>query len=80
MAGKKSTKGKGKGKKKSQKIGFAQLEKQILSEKTKKGKRKYSPESAAAIAASIGRKKYGAKKFQQMAIAGKKKASKKRKK
>lgn len=28
---------------------------------------------ADAIAASIGRKKYGAKKFQQMAVAGKKK-------
>ena len=33
----------------------------------------YSKESAWAIAASIGRKKYWNKKFQQMAIAGKKK-------
>ena len=36
----------------------------------KKGK---SEESAKAIAASIGRKKYGKSKFQEMAAAGKKK-------
>lgn len=32
-----------------------------------------SPKRANAIAAAIGRKKYGKKKFQQMAVAGKKK-------
>ena len=32
-----------------------------------------SEESAKAIAASIGRKKYGKSKFQEMAAAGKKK-------
>lgn len=34
----------------------------------------------AAVAASIGRKKYGAKKFQKMATTGKKRASRKKKK
>ena len=36
-------------------------------------KQNISKESANALAATIGRKKYGAKKFQQMAAAGKKK-------
>ena len=35
-----------------------------------------SPEAAKAIAASIGRKKYGAKKMTKMSTAGKKKAKK----
>lgn len=33
-----------------------------------------------AVAASIGRKKYGAKKFQQMATQGRKRATKKKSK
>lgn len=36
-------------------------------------KQNISKESANALAATIGRNKYGAKKFQQMAAAGKKK-------
>lgn len=36
-----------------------------------------SPGKAAAIAASVGRRKYGAKKFAAMGAAGRKKASKK---
>lgn len=32
-----------------------------------------SPKSAAAVAASAGRKKYGSKRFSKMAAAGKKK-------
>jgi len=36
-----------------------------------------SAASAAAIAASVGRKKYGKAKFQKMASIGKKRASKK---
>ena len=81
MAGKKgSTKGKAKAKpKKSKKIGFAKLTASITKETTKSGKKKYTPEQAKAIAAAVGRKKYGAKKFAKMAQAGKKKASKKRK-
>lgn len=39
-----------------------------------------SEKSAKAIAASIGRKKYGAKKMTKMAVAGKKRAAKKGKK
>lgn len=46
-------------------IGFKKLQSKIEAE----GK---SPEAAAAIAASIGRKKYGKAKFQKMAAAGKK--------
>ncbi len=60
--------------KKSMKLGgggrFAKLEKEIA----KKGNVK----DAAAVAASIGRKKYGAEKFQQMAATGRKRASKKK--
>lgn len=48
--------------------GFEKLKKKIEAQ----GK---SPEAAAAIAASIGRKKYGKEKFQQMAAAGKRKKS-----
>ena len=36
-------------------------------------KQNISEKRADAIAASIGRKKYGPKKFQEMAVAGKKK-------
>lgn len=36
----------------------------------------YGQERASAIAAAAGRKKYGATKFQQMAAAGKRRASK----
>jgi hypothetical protein len=71
MAGKK---GKGK-KKKSVKIGFSNLTSDIL----KKSKGKYTPEQAKAIAASIGRKKYGAKAMAKKAAAGRRKAAKKRK-
>ena len=38
-----------------------------------KSKQGIGEKRAAAIAATIGRKKYGKKKFQQMAVAGKKK-------
>jgi hypothetical protein len=41
----------------------------------KKGK---NPASAAAIAAAVGRKKYGKKKFQKMAATGRKRAAKKK--
>ena len=58
--------------KKSMKLGgggrFAKLEKEL----SKKG-----VQDPAALAASIGRKKYGKEKFQQMATAGKKRAKKK---
>jgi hypothetical protein len=58
-------------KKKSMKLGgggrFAKLEKSL------KGK----VSDPAAVAASIGRKKYGKAKFQQMAAAGKKRTAKK---
>lgn len=56
--------------KKSMKLGgggrFAKLEKSIAA----KGKVR----DAAAVAASIGRKKYGAKKMAKMAAAGRKRA------
>jgi len=42
----------------------------------KKGGKKIK--DAKAIAAAIGRKKYGKKKFQKMATAGRKKKSKKK--
>lgn len=55
---------------KSMKLGgggrFAKLEKSL------KGKVK----DPAAVAAAVGRKKYGKKKFQQMASAGRKRAKK----
>lgn len=58
--------------KKSMKLGgggrFAKLEKSL------KGK----VENPAAVAASIGRKKYGAAKFQAMAAKGRKRAAKKK--
>lgn len=61
--------------KKSMKLGgggrFAKLEKEL----SKKG-----VQDPAALAASIGRKKYGAEKFQKMATAGKKRATKAKKK
>jgi len=60
--------------KKSIKLGgggrFAKLVKSI-----KKG----GASNPAAVAASIGRKKYGAKKFTSMAVAGKKRATKAKK-
>ena len=37
-----------------------------------------STASAKAIAASVGRKKYGKEKFQKMAITGRKRAAKKK--
>lgn len=56
---------------KSNKLGgggrFAQMEAKL------KGK----VSNPAAVAAAIGRKKYGAKKMAQMAVAGRKQASKK---
>ena len=45
---------------------------QKLSESIQK-KQNISQERANAIAATIGRNKYGAQKFQKMAVAGKKK-------
>lgn len=58
-------------KKKSMKLGgggrFAKLEKSL------KGK----VSDPAAVAASIGRKKYGKEKFQQMAAKGRKRSTKK---
>lgn len=58
--------------KKSMKLGgggrFAKLEKSL------KGK----VENPAAVAASIGRKKYGVAKFQAMATKGRKRAAKKK--
>ena len=56
---------------KSMKLGgggrFAKLEKSL------KGK----VQDPAAVAAAVGRKKYGKKKFQKMATAGRKRAAKK---
>jgi hypothetical protein len=60
--------------KKSMKLGgggrFAKLAKSIA---------KGGATNPAAVAASIGRKKYGAKKFTAMAVAGKKRVSRARK-
>lgn len=60
--------------KKSMKLGgggrFAKLEKSIAA----KGK----VENPAAVAAAIGRKKYGAKKMAEMAAKGRKRAAKKK--
>jgi len=42
-------------------------------------KKGVSKKRAGAIAAAIGRKKYGKKKFQKMAAAGRKRAAKRRK-
>lgn len=43
----------------------------------KKGEKEgYSKEGAAAMAASVGRKKYGEKKMTKMAVAGKKRKEK----
>lgn len=52
-------------KKKETYIGFGKLEKSLA-----KSEHVQDP---AAVAASIGRKKYGKEKFQKMAAAGKKK-------
>ena len=49
--------------------------KAFVSKLKKEGK---SEESAKAIAASAGRKKYGAKKMAKMAAAGRRRAAKKR--
>lgn len=43
-------------------------------------KKGYSKESAGAITAAAGRKKYGKEKMQEMATAGKKRAAKGKKK
>lgn len=43
-------------------------------------KKGMNPDEAAAITANAGRKKFGAKKFKAMGIAGKKRAAKKGKK
>ena len=42
-------------------------------------KRGMSPKKAAALAASIGRKKFGKKRFKKLSAAGKRKAARKRK-
>ena len=47
---------------------FAKLEKSIAA--------KGGVKDPAAVAAAVGRKKYGKKKFQQMATAGRKRAKK----
>lgn len=53
-------------------IGFKKLKAKIA----RRGKVK----NPAAVAAAIGRKKYGKQRFQQMALAGRRKASRRRKK
>ena len=53
------------GKVAEEKIGFKKLEKEIA--------KNPKVDEPAAVAASIGRKKYGKEKFQKMAAAGKKK-------
>lgn len=58
-------------KKKSMKLGGGGRFKKLTQKLEKSGK---SKESAKAIAASIGRKKYGAKKMASMAKAGKKRS------
>lgn len=58
--------------KKSMKLGgggrFAKLEKSVAA--------KGGVKNPAAVAAAVGRKKYGKEKFQQMAAAGRKRAKK----
>lgn len=52
---------------------FSSLAKSVASEYRKKGKSaSQARKIAGAVAASAGRKKYGAKKFSSMAQAGKK--------
>lgn len=58
--------------KKSMKLGMGGRFQKLKGELAKKGVR-----NPAAVAASIGRKKYGATKMAKMAAAGKKRASKK---
>lgn len=58
---------------KKPKLGSGQRFKSLTKKIEKSGK---SEESAKAIAASIGRKKYGPKKMESMAVAGKKRRSK----
>ena len=55
------------------KLGSGKRFKAVSKSIQKSGK---SKKSADAIAASIGRKKYGKKKFQKMAAAGKRRKSK----
>jgi hypothetical protein len=58
---------------KKMKIGFDKLKNRVASEYEKKG---MSPQKAkevgAAVAAKVGRKKYGATRFAKMAKAGRK--------
>jgi hypothetical protein len=55
-------------------VKMSKFKKLQMSIERKEGK---SPDSAAAIAASIGRKKYGAKGMAKKAALGRKKAAKK---
>jgi len=59
--------------KKSMKLGGGGRFEKLTSKIEKTGK---SKESAKAIAAAIGRKKYGAKKMSKMAATGRKRVSK----
>lgn len=61
--------------KKSMKLGGGGRFKKMEGALEKKG---YSEESAKAITASAGRKKYGAEKMEKMAAAGTRKAVKKK--
>lgn len=56
---------------------FKALVKGIKAYSKKKGRKKI--EDPATLAASIGRKKYGATKFAKLATAGRKRSAKKRK-
>lgn len=61
---------------KSMKVGgggrFAALEKSISANSKKKGRKQIT--NPGAVAAAIGRKKYGNAKFQKMAATGRKRA------
>lgn len=61
--------------KKSMALGGGGRFRKLVNKLEKQGK---SAESAKAIAASIGRKKYGDAKMQKMAAAGRKRAAKKK--
>lgn len=58
---------------------FAAMVKQVRKPNKGKKRKRYRVATAKAIAASIGRKKYGKKAFAKMALLGKKRAAKKRK-
>jgi len=60
---------------KKPKLGSGQRFKKLAASIEKEGK---SKESADAIAASIGRKKYGNKKMNKMAAVGRRRAAKKK--